>query len=205
MTGSLLPMWKSFGSGWDENAPAMWLNIHVVFSSLSFHNPISSMSQFPDSNPYESPHSYSSDPMMGGHDPHGRALAQSKVNLPAIFLIILAPIGILFFGFDLFGRTMFDQADNPFLQNMDEPGAAEGAMVGNVIGGALDIIGAILQLVVIFGAIQMRALKSRSLAMAAAIISCIPCLSACCVLGIPFGIWSLVVLNDPAVKQAFES
>lgn len=162
------------------------------------------MSQFPDSNPYESPQSYSSGP-VGAGDPNWRAAAQAKVNLPAIFLIILAPIGILFFGFDLFGRTMLDPADNPFLGDMEQPGAAEGAVIGNVIGGGLDIIGAILQCVVIFGAIQMRQLRSRSLAMGAAIISCIPCLSACCVLGIPFGIWALVALNDPMVKQAFES
>ena len=180
----------------------MWLNDGASISPILQH--VDSMSQFPESNPYESPQSYSSQP-DGFGDPQSRSMAEAKVSLPALFLIILAPIGILFFGVDLAGRTMFDPADNPFMGDMNQPGQAEGAAIGNMVGGVMDVVGAILQAVVIFGAIQMRSLKSRGMAMTAAIISCIPCLSACCVLGIPFGIWSLVVLNDPMVKQAFES
>ena len=47
--------------------------------------------------------------------------------------------------------------------------------------------------------------KVRGVAVAAAIVSMIPCLSPLIVVGIPFGIWSLVVLNDSAVKEAFEA
>jgi hypothetical protein len=35
------------------------------------------------------------------------------------------------------------------------------------------------------------------------ILVMIPCLSPCCILGIPIGIWGLIVLMDPNVKAAF--
>jgi hypothetical protein len=31
----------------------------------------------------------------------------------------------------------------------------------------------------------------------------IPCISPCCLLGLPIGIWALVVLLKPEVKAAF--
>jgi predicted Zn finger-like uncharacterized protein len=36
----------------------------------------------------------------------------------------------------------------------------------------------------------------------ACILAMIPCVN-CCILGLPFGIWGLVVLNKPEVKDAF--
>ncbi len=54
----------------------------------------------------------------------------------------------------------------------------------------------------LFGGIQLRRLKTRGVCMAAAITALLPC--GCCVwLGIPFGIWALVVMSDPAVKNSF--
>jgi hypothetical protein len=38
--------------------------------------------------------------------------------------------------------------------------------------------------------------------MTACILAMIPC-SACCLLGIPLGIWGLVVINNPEVRGAF--
>ena len=41
--------------------------------------------------------------------------------------------------------------------------------------------------------------------LAASIIMMVPFFSPCCCLGSPFGIWSVVVLNDAQVKDAFQS
>ncbi len=57
--------------------------------------------------------------------------------------------------------------------------------------------------VVIYGAIQMKNLRNYRAAMTAAIISMIPMLGPCCILGIPFGIWALIVLMQPDVKAHF--
>ena len=40
-------------------------------------------------------------------------------------------------------------------------------------------------------------------ALVSAVLALLPCLSPCCVLGLPFGIWALVTLNKPEVKEAF--
>jgi hypothetical protein len=31
----------------------------------------------------------------------------------------------------------------------------------------------------------------------------VPCISPCCLVGLPIGIWALVVLNKPEVKSSF--
>ena len=51
--------------------------------------------------------------------------------------------------------------------------------------------------------VKMMKLEHRGLAYAASILAMIPCISPCCILGLPFGIWSLVVLADNDVKSAF--
>jgi hypothetical protein len=57
-----------------------------------------------------------------------------------------------------------------------------------------------------FGAVQMYRGQMYGVCMAVAILSCIPCFcSSCWILGIPFGIWALVVMSDPSVKASFES
>jgi len=56
---------------------------------------------------------------------------------------------------------------------------------------------------IIVGAVKMMNLSSYGLAMTAAIAAITPCFYPCCVLGIPFGIWALVVLCDKNVKAAF--
>jgi hypothetical protein len=56
---------------------------------------------------------------------------------------------------------------------------------------------------VIFGGIQMLRLKNRGFAMAAAILSLVPCCN-CWIVGLPIGIWALVVLSDYHVRLAFQ-
>jgi hypothetical protein len=56
--------------------------------------------------------------------------------------------------------------------------------------------------IVLYGAWQMKDLRSQGSAMAASITAMLPC-NLCCLVGLPVGIWSLVVLNRPEVKNAF--
>ena len=56
---------------------------------------------------------------------------------------------------------------------------------------------------VLFGAIKMLKLSSHGLAVATAVVAMLPCLGCCCLLGLPFGIWALVVLNKPEVRSQF--
>jgi len=65
------------------------------------------------------------------------------------------------------------------------------------------VIGLVVSGVIFFGAMKMKSLENYGLAMAASIIAMIPCFSPCCLLGLPIGIWALVVLTKPDVKSAF--
>jgi hypothetical protein len=64
-------------------------------------------------------------------------------------------------------------------------------------------LGLLLDLVLLWGSIKMKQLQNYPLAMTTALLAIVPCTSPCCVLSIPFGIWALVVLTDPDVKNAF--
>ena len=69
----------------------------------------------------------------------------------------------------------------------------------------MGIVNLALGVVVIVGAVKMKNLESYGFAMASAIIAMVPCISPCCLLGLPFGIWALVVLSDAGVKAAFRN
>jgi hypothetical protein len=49
----------------------------------------------------------------------------------------------------------------------------------------------------------MKNLTRHGLALAAAIVAMVPCVSPCCWLGLPIGIWAVVVLSKPEVKSHF--
>jgi len=64
-------------------------------------------------------------------------------------------------------------------------------------------VGMVVSILILIGAIKMRRLESQGWATAAAVMAMIPCVSPCCILGLPFGIWALVAMGDPQVKWAF--
>ena len=82
-------------------------------------------------------------------------------------------------------------------------GPAVGEGDPELIGGFAGTVVAIaLNGVALVGANKMRKLENYPLALTAAIVMVLPC-SPCCVLSLPFGIWALVVLCDPQVRDAF--
>ena len=53
--------------------------------------------------------------------------------------------------------------------------------------------------------LRMRSLRSYGLCQLGAILAVIPCIGPCYLLGIPFGIWALIALNRPGVREVFSS
>lgn len=126
--------------------------------------------------------------------------AQNQVNGPAIALIITAILGIL----TQAGLMVWNIVGLPFMlaqQNGQFPPgfAMLSGTMGAVLGGFTILIG----LVIFFAALKMKKLENHTLAVTGAVLAMIPCISPCCWLGLPFGIWALVVLNKPEVKGAF--
>ncbi len=70
-------------------------------------------------------------------------------------------------------------------------------------GIASSFIGIVVAVFIIYAALKMKELSQYGLCMAASILAMIPCISPCCIIGLPIGIWCLVVLTKPEVKAAF--
>lgn len=56
---------------------------------------------------------------------------------------------------------------------------------------------------VLFGAFCMQTRRMYKMAMFGCVLAAIPCCSPCLLLGMPFGIWGIVVLNGDGVKDSF--
>jgi hypothetical protein len=130
--------------------------------------------------------------------PSSAPVALDQVNGPAIGLIITAILGFLAQAVSLVMRL----AGASFMaaQHNAPPWAA--ALSGTV-GVVASIIGIIMSLLIIAGGLNMKKLTNYPLALTASIIAMIPCISPCCLLGLPIGIWALVVLSKTEVKSAF--
>jgi len=92
------------------------------------------------------------------------------------------------------------------VQSPQEKEAAE-KMIGFFIGPGpavfhLLFIG--VNLLIILSSIMMLIGKMRWLAVLGSVLAILNVDCVCCVLGIPFGIWSLVALNNPDAKAAFD-
>jgi hypothetical protein len=136
-----------------------------------------------------------------------REAALQAVKGPAIALIITASLGAAYYAFiGLFalfvGGAMFHQELPPDIPPQMRALIESIEKAQGPLAGMINLAIAALNGFVIFGAVKMLRLQSYGLAMAAAIVAMLPC-QCCCVLGLPFGIWALVVMNKPEVKSQF--
>lgn len=176
-------------------------------------NPISTIPEFAASFPAASatpPPGAAPTPGVPGVSPEmGRAHALEQVTGPSIGLIVTAALGIATALFGVVKNAMGQQAltpqqtqafqGNPQMLHLIQSMQSFSGPVGIV----LNLVAIAVSIFVIFAALRMRRLESFGLAMAASIIAMLPFCSPCCCVGIPFGIWALVVLNKTEVKSYF--
>lgn len=164
-------------------------------------------------NPFGSPNPYG---YGGGQNPYGqnpysspnfagppgmRPPLGAKVMAPAIALLVVSVIGIgasLFNVAFSFSEPDIDPNAPPFVQEMQK--GSVGPMAA-VIQGIFVLVNAFI----IFGAVQMMRQKMRGVAIAASVVAMVNFGTCCCVLGIPVGIWSVIILLQDDVRAAFES
>ena len=137
--------------------------------------------------------------------PFNRAAVESKLKVPGIALIVVGSIGLLLTGgygiLNLFVVLSGTMPPPPPEMQGTELQFYHAGVWGSVI---MILVNALFQILVILGGIAMVRAKGKGMAMTGAVLSVIPCLSSSlCMLGIPFGIWSLIVLSDSNVKQLF--
>ena len=151
--------------------------------------------------------------------PSSHERARQAIMIPAILLLVVGILGVLLSGYYLFTGLFLGQNPDLVRQQMkvslemqgkkvEELRPEERQMVEAIsgwIGPGYTIAGLVgipLSLLVVFGSIQMLRLRMRGLAVTASVVAMLP-YSCCCVLGLPIGIWSLMVLARPEVKAAF--
>lgn len=137
-------------------------------------------------------------PTSGGP---GASASGSKVTGPAIGLMVVAGVGIFFQVLGIVLNMLGMGMAGAFADQQE----GMMRMMSGGLGMALSLIGIAIGAVIFIGAQKMKALEAYSFAMVATILAMIPCISPCCLLGIPIGIWSLIVLLNPDVKAAFRS
>jgi hypothetical protein len=124
-------------------------------------------------------------------------IVRQSVELPATFILVLSILALALTTVGLFlSPAVFLSENNAAASEL----AAQFA--GNVF---VSLVQMAIYGLTAYSAWQMRSITSYAWSMAAAVIMCIPCIGPCCPFGIPVGIWAIVVLNKPEVKQAFEA
>ena len=124
-----------------------------------------------------------------------REEAENAVAAPAISLMITGGLGI---GLGVLGFVL-DAGLLVFYLNKSR----SAQLPPTLVRMAGDVVFMLWGLVVLLGAFKFHRLESYGLAMTSAIVAMLPC-NFCCALGLPLGIWALVVLNKPEVKGAFK-
>jgi hypothetical protein len=154
--------------------------------------------------------------------PQELELAGRAVSAPAVFMILNGIFGLFVVGIfsvplvfnpegmlSAFKEAVAKQPPGPEKQDMEKKVAEFEDTVNqhrdefvrqNAV--MLSVLG-VLNLVAIAGGVWMFTLTGYRMGMAGAVVSCIPVATGCCVTGIPFGLWALVVLVRPEVKAAF--
>jgi len=129
----------------------------------------------------------------------GLVSATDRVSGPAIGLIITAVLGFLV----QLAALLINILGVSFGAMGSRRGDAWMNMFSGSIGIASSIITMLIAGLILFGALKMKKLESYGWAITASILALAPCISPCCLVGLPIGIWALVVLSKPEVKSSF--
>jgi len=168
--------------------------------------PLGSFAEFAEPFGLDPAGSTSIPPLGAAQFAGGRAAALQTVKSPAIALKVTAVIGLIVVVLGLVMNVM-SLAGVQFTFGMQQMGDPRIQKMISQLGGGLGIvqnlIGAGIAVAIWMGATKMESLQNYQFAMTASVLAMVPCLSPCCLLGLPFGIWAVVVLSKPEIKSQF--
>jgi hypothetical protein len=148
-------------------------------------------------------------------------LARERVQVPAIFLVIVGLINILAAGTLLFAayqvsqiseeefRQLFSRSPEyqEMLRKLEDQGWTPERLqhAGIVLYGTCGGVGLLAALITFVGGVRMMALKSYGLSLTGAFLAAIPFVSplGCCLVGEIIGIWAVVVLFSADVQAGY--
>ncbi len=148
------------------------------------------------------------------------AIAKAKVKAPAILMLIAGIVTVLLLGYSVVMAATTDQlADFQKQRQETENDPKLDANAKQQIKQINDFteqivtplfkfqpvlwaFSGLLALTSIVGAIKLMNLSGSGWARTGAILNLTSCLGGCCLIGLPAGIWVLIVLNNADVKAA---
>ena len=149
----------------------------------------------PQENPYASPREHAQlespneDPLYLAN----RARTLERLKGPATSYMVLAVLGLMNLISGFISRFARGQINVDF----QDP-----EFIGRIV--ALMVIGS-AHVAAFFIGVNMQRGERYWACRIVSISMCVPCLTPCVVLGIPFGIWGLITLGQTDVRQAFKS
>jgi hypothetical protein len=152
-------------------------------------------------------------PPLGSASTSSREKALQRIKVPAVALMAASILNIILALWSLV-EMIFSSPDlqriNSALEQLNNPQVEQFAQkIIHLMYGPLGIVNILIELamsvLILVGAKKMKSLQSYQFSLAAAGLSLVPCLTPCSgfLLGLAFGIWSLVVLRRPDVKSHF--
>jgi len=138
---------------------------------------------------------------MDANDPAARATALSKIEAPAIGLVVGAGLGLVV-SVGSMGVHALGVLGVPLVRGADERAFV---FLSTVWGVGISLVWIVLCAFVVWAGLGLRSLRSYPLGLAAAVISVLPCMAPCCPISIPFGIWALIVMHAPDVRAQFRA
>lgn len=147
-------------------------------------------------NPYaENPFST---PQGPGPKPPMNSGSNADIVAPGIGLIIVGSLGILVALFGVISALFIEPTIDPNLppQWQEFQKGASGPLAAIIQG-----LGLIAAAVVTVGGVCMVRRSNYALAMTGSIIAILNCVGGCCIIGLPVGIWAIVMLSQESVKR----
>jgi hypothetical protein len=136
-----------------------------------------------------------------------RLTALKKIKAPATALKIVAGLNFFLAVWDLIRLLFFPPPIDQMVANypqLNDPAVLKLLHLAyGPIGGAEALIGMVMSALIFAGASKMQLLKNYEFAFVASILALVPCMTPCCFLGLPFGIWALVLISKPEIKSEF--
>jgi len=128
----------------------------------------------------------------------GLAAARDIVAAPAILLMIVGVLGLVAAA----GQGAMNMAGPGARNQARPPGAARNNVAYQAGRMSAVLISCTWGAVVFFGGLQLKNLRSRGFVTFATVLAMLPC-NVCFLLGLPFGIWAMVAMNNETVKRVY--
>lgn len=150
----------------------------------------------------QDPYQYYQSPREPGQGPSKadyQQVAKGKTFGPGIGLMVTGGMALAYTVFNIY-LILTMGVEN--LGNVPtDPTERQAFMVGAYGANIMMLVSSVL---IVIGGIQLMTLKTYMFALITTILAMLPCTCFCFVFTLPFGIWGIIVLQDPIVKAAFD-